>query len=246
MDAKRLGFPPSVEAGGVYSFNGFQLDVDALELRNPVGAAIALAPTAFELLLLLVRNRERVVSKEELVRMLWPDVVVNDNALAQCVWAARRALGDGGRVQDLIKNVRGRGYRFVGVVEGSSSPTIQAATPHARRLLGRDCELECLRLQAHDGSLHARSRYRNHRAERGIRSAHAVAHVLALRSLRDVRDRGAIRGIESSLRGARAHRVQRCSDDARLALGVLAPRHGVLQAGGPGARALLREDSRSI
>src|SRR3982751_6324662 len=110
MDAKRLGFPPSGEAGGVYSFNGFELDVSAFELRDSAGHAVELSPTAFELLLLLVRNRERVVSKEELVRVLWPDVVVNDNALAQCVWAARRAVGDGGRAQDLIKNVRGRGY----------------------------------------------------------------------------------------------------------------------------------------
>jgi hypothetical protein len=98
---------------------------------------------------LLVRNRERVVSKEELVRVLWPDVVVNDNALAQCVWAARRALGDGGRVQVLIKNVRGRGYRFIGVVEESSSSRTQSPTPATRPLVGRDSELEwlCLALE---------------------------------------------------------------------------------------------------
>jgi DNA-binding winged helix-turn-helix (wHTH) protein len=97
------------------------LDAEALELRDPNDQLVEVAPSAFDLILCLIRNRSRVVLKEELFQELWPGVFVNENALAQCVWAARRAVGDGGREQNVIKNVRGRGYRFVAEVTESAS-----------------------------------------------------------------------------------------------------------------------------
>src|SRR5262245_60955578 len=130
---------------GAYTLGAYRLDSDALELRDVEGRPVDLPPTAFDLLLHLVRNRERVVSKQELVRELWPDVVVNDNALAQCVWAARRAIGDGGRDQRFIKNVRGRGYRFIGPVTEEAAPPASSrpsSNPPARPVLGRSEDLE--------------------------------------------------------------------------------------------------------
>ena len=65
---------------GRYRFQGFEVDASALELRAADGALVALPPLAFDLMMHLIENRERVVSKDELFEALWSDVVSTDNS----------------------------------------------------------------------------------------------------------------------------------------------------------------------
>ncbi len=110
-----------------YEVDGFRVDERTLEVRDPRGKIVGLSAIPFELLLHLIRHRDRVVTKAELFHALWPKVTVNENAVAQCVWAVRKALGDGGRAPRLIKNVRGRGYRLVAKVDAAARRRAPAA-----------------------------------------------------------------------------------------------------------------------
>jgi DNA-binding winged helix-turn-helix (wHTH) protein len=118
-----------------YRFGAYELDVPRLELRHR-SEAVPLQPKAWDLLVYLIRHRERVVSKDELLAALWPDVVVTEASLTKAVAAARRALGDAGDAQTHIATVRGRGFRFVPDVTESEAaredPPARAAVPGAR------------------------------------------------------------------------------------------------------------------
>jgi DNA-binding winged helix-turn-helix (wHTH) protein len=93
-----------------YRFGDFELDERARELRLQ-GAEIPLQPRVFDLLALLVRNRERVMSKDELLSELWPNVIVGEGSLQRAVSLARSALRQGG-LADAIRNYSRQGYRF--------------------------------------------------------------------------------------------------------------------------------------
>lgn len=108
--ARRLG--QATEQRNVFRFVDFELDGNVFELRKD-GKAVPVEPKALDLLFYLVRNRNRMVSKEELLDKVWPGVRVTEWALSQAVMLARRAFGDDGESQSFIKTVRGRGYRFV-------------------------------------------------------------------------------------------------------------------------------------
>src|SRR5580700_1090630 len=96
----------------IYRFGPFELDMAKVELRS--GDKICcLEPQVFGLLALLVENRERLVSKEEVIDKVWDGRVVSDAAVASRVKSARRALGDTGKSQRFIRTIHGRGYRFV-------------------------------------------------------------------------------------------------------------------------------------
>ena len=84
------------------------------------GQALPLGPTAFRLVAYFVQNHGRLLSKDELVKAVWPNVFVTDDSLIQCVAQLRSALGD--ESQDFIKTVRGRGYIFDALVPVVSSP----------------------------------------------------------------------------------------------------------------------------
>ncbi len=94
------------------SFGSFDLDTTAFELRR-AGRPVHLEPQAFDVLAHLVRHRDRVVPKEELLDAVWGDRFVSESALTSRVKHVRRALGDDGRVQRWVRTVHGRGYRFV-------------------------------------------------------------------------------------------------------------------------------------
>jgi TolB-like protein len=111
----------------IYSFADFELDLATVELRVG-GAAVSLEPQVFALLALLVENRERLVSKDELIEKVWDGRVVSDAAVASRVKSARHALGDDGKSQRFIKTIHGQGYRFVAEARASRSA---AATPVA-------------------------------------------------------------------------------------------------------------------
>ncbi|OSI70061.1 hypothetical protein BSZ22_15870 [Bradyrhizobium canariense] len=105
-----------------YLFEDYVLDADQRELR--CGAElIATAPQTFDLLLYLIRNRERVVNKDDLLGAVWSCRIVSDAALSTRMNAARVAIGDTGEKQRLIKTVPRKGFRFVGTVQEAQRPT---------------------------------------------------------------------------------------------------------------------------
>jgi adenylate cyclase len=97
----------------VFSFEGYTLDLSRGCVRNGDGE-IELRPKSFELLSYLVANAGRLISKDELVAAVWPNVIVSDDSLAQCVSDVRRALNDPDR--RVIKTVPRRGYLFAATV----------------------------------------------------------------------------------------------------------------------------------
>jgi DNA-binding winged helix-turn-helix (wHTH) protein/pimeloyl-ACP methyl ester carboxylesterase len=112
----------------IYRFGEFELDTERVELRAS-GAPVAIERQVFDILALLVENRDRMVPREELQDRIWGDRFVSDAALSTRIMAARRALGDTGREQRFIKTVHGRGFRFVADVRRQDGA---AAAPGAR------------------------------------------------------------------------------------------------------------------
>lgn len=100
----------------LFRFGNFTLDTDRRELHAGQ-SPICVEPQVFDLLELIIRNRDRVVSRDELIESVWKGRIVSESALATRVNAARRAVGDDGARQGLIKTVARRGIRFIGTVE---------------------------------------------------------------------------------------------------------------------------------
>ncbi|MBR0719671.1 winged helix-turn-helix domain-containing protein [Bradyrhizobium liaoningense] len=99
-----------------YLFEEYAFDTDRRELHR--GAlVVSVTPQVFDLLDYLIRNRERVVSKDELITAIWNGRSVSDAALTTRLNAARNAIGDTGEKQRLIKTLARKGFRFVGVVQ---------------------------------------------------------------------------------------------------------------------------------
>jgi TolB-like protein/DNA-binding winged helix-turn-helix (wHTH) protein/tetratricopeptide (TPR) repeat protein len=104
----------------LFRFGPFSLDAEARQLwREPV--EVLLPPKAFDILVYLVRNRTRVVGKQELLETVWGDVVVTENTLTQRVREIREALGDDAQVPRYVRTVTRAGYQFIGVVEEARS-----------------------------------------------------------------------------------------------------------------------------
>jgi DNA-binding winged helix-turn-helix (wHTH) protein len=87
------------------------LDLDRLELRDAGGARVALRRQAMAVLHCLARQPDRTITKDELMRAVWPGVVVTDDSLVQCVRDIRRALGD--LDHRIVQTEARRGYRLV-------------------------------------------------------------------------------------------------------------------------------------
>jgi pimeloyl-ACP methyl ester carboxylesterase/DNA-binding winged helix-turn-helix (wHTH) protein len=99
-----------------FLFANHTLDTDRRELHR--GAEpIAVEPQVFDLLVYLVQNRERVVSKDDLIASVWGGRMVSDSTLSSRINAARKAVGDSGEDQKLIRTVARKGLRFVCVVD---------------------------------------------------------------------------------------------------------------------------------
>jgi len=113
------------------AFGAFTLDLDRRELccQNRVQP---LEPKAFSVLAYLLTHRDRAIAKEELLAACWPGEFVTDAALARCVQVARRAVADDGGQQQVIKTLRGYGYRFVATV--STLPAPATALPQRQEL----------------------------------------------------------------------------------------------------------------
>ncbi|MBR0826238.1 winged helix-turn-helix domain-containing protein [Bradyrhizobium manausense] len=108
-----------------YFFEEYALDTDRRELhRGP--NVVPTAPQVFDLLDYLIRNREHVVSKDDLVNAIWHGRIVSDMALTTRLNAARSAIGDSGEEQRLIKTLPRKGFRFVGAVQEDDRPSASA------------------------------------------------------------------------------------------------------------------------
>jgi DNA-binding winged helix-turn-helix (wHTH) protein len=102
-----------------YSFSAFRIDLRERVLFNERGV-VPLTPKAFDTLLVLVENSHHVLTKEELMRRIWPDSFVEENNLAQNISLLRKVLSEeGGKGEKFIETVPKRGYRFIGDVRES-------------------------------------------------------------------------------------------------------------------------------
>ena len=108
-----------------FVFSDYMLDTDRRELcRGP--ERVALEPQVFDLLVYLLENHDRVVSKDDLITAIWDGRIVSESTLTSRINAARKAIGDSGRDQKLIRTISRKGFRFVGSLRlqqvGSNSP----------------------------------------------------------------------------------------------------------------------------
>lgn len=115
MDGAAPQWTPTLlpEGAAQYRFEGLTLDLLAWELRAN-GSVLELPRRSVEILAYLIRCRERVVTRQELLVALWPGVHVGAGSLTQAVWLLRRALAGHSANPRLIKTVHARGYRFTG------------------------------------------------------------------------------------------------------------------------------------
>ena len=103
-----------------YGFEDYVLDPERRELTRG-SEAISVGPQVFDLLLYLVQNREHVVSKDELLDGVWEGRIVSESTLTSHINGARKAIGDSGQEQRLIRTIARKGFRFVGKVRQAPS-----------------------------------------------------------------------------------------------------------------------------
>src|SRR5258705_8542144 len=112
----------------------FEIDLSHQELRR-LGEPVHIEPQVFDLIVHLVRNHDRIVSKDELIETIWNGRIISEAALSSRINGARRALGDNGTDQVFIRTLLKRGFRFVGAVQATGAPEADAA---AARLVPDD------------------------------------------------------------------------------------------------------------
>ena len=108
-----------------YRFADFEIDLGQQELRR-LGAAVHIEPQVFDLIVHLVRNHDRIVSKDELIEKIWNGRIISEAALSSRINGARRALGDSGNDQAFIRTLHKRGFRFVGDVQAVNALEVDA------------------------------------------------------------------------------------------------------------------------
>src|SRR3954463_6332097 len=113
-----------------FRFADFEIDASQQELRRGT-EVVHIEPQVFDLLVHLVRNRARIVSKDELIETIWQGRIVSEAALSSRINAARKAIGDDGSAQTFIKTLHKRGFRFVGEVIDKAPLVPQAPAPQA-------------------------------------------------------------------------------------------------------------------
>ena len=124
----------------VVRFDDFELDLEAMALRGRNGP-VQVEPQVFELIALLAQNPGRLVGHDEIIEKVWRGRIVSDSAIATRIAAARKALGDDGAQQRVIKTIRGRGFRFELPALSDGAPRALPTTvgPVAPDGAGREC-----------------------------------------------------------------------------------------------------------
>jgi TolB-like protein len=112
-----------------YRFDQFEVDAERYELRRD-GAAQAVEPLVFDLILFFARNANRVLGRDEIVEAVWQGRAVSDATISSAVKSARRALGDSGDSQSYIRTVRGRGFEFRAAIGAEDLPQPAADVGH--------------------------------------------------------------------------------------------------------------------
>ena len=131
------------DAGTRYEFAEFQLDVPERRLLRD-GVDLVLAPKVFDTLCLLVQNAGHLMTKEELLRRLWPDTVVEENNLNRNISVLRKALGGSVAGESCIETVPRVGYRFIATVRDVASRPAAVTRPLPNRLSSRQEIRFCL------------------------------------------------------------------------------------------------------
>ena len=108
-----------------FAFTNYTLDTDRRELRRG-SEPVAVEPQVFDLLVLLIENRDRVLSKDDLIASVWGGRVVSDSTLTSRINAARKAIGDSGEGQTLIRTIARKGIRFVGTLRDERPASVTA------------------------------------------------------------------------------------------------------------------------
>src|SRR4051812_29502996 len=127
--------------GGLrYHFEDYVIDPERRELHRGVDA-VSISPQSFDLLDYLIRNRERVISKDDLIKAIWNGRSVSDAALTTRLNAARTAIGDSGEEQRFIKTLPRKGFRFVGAVREVKEPAGAALADNQVELQKADLAL---------------------------------------------------------------------------------------------------------
>ena len=112
----------------LYSFEAYALDTGTRELKRGT-QLIALEPQVFDLLVFLIENRDRVVTKDDLFASVWQGRIVSESTLTSRINAARKAIGDSGEQQSLIRTVARKGIRFVGALRDQPAAPADPARP---------------------------------------------------------------------------------------------------------------------
>ena len=115
-----------------FHFAGFEVDIPRRELRRG-NELVSIEPQVFDLLVHLVRNHDRIVTKDELIETVWKGRAISEAALSSRISAARRAVGDSGAEQTLIRTLNKRGFRFVEAVQAAGKMPIPVAQRCSRR-----------------------------------------------------------------------------------------------------------------
>jgi len=122
----------------IYKFGVYELDTALFELRRD-GEDCAVEPQVFDILRILIEHRDRVVTKQELLEAVWPDRFVSESTLSSRLKSARKAVGDSGSSQSVIRTMHGRGFRFVAPVveqpEAADAGDPLRGAPAARAIL---------------------------------------------------------------------------------------------------------------
>jgi TolB-like protein len=111
-----------------FQFSNHVLDAGLRELTRG-GEAIAVEPQVFDLLIYLVENRDRVVSKDDLIETIWNGRIVSESTLTSRINAARTAVGDSGKDQAVIRTIARKGFRFVGEISKPNGVVVSQGTP---------------------------------------------------------------------------------------------------------------------
>jgi DNA-binding winged helix-turn-helix (wHTH) protein len=117
----------------LFLFEDYVFDAAQRELRRG-STLLSIEPQVFDLLEFLVRNRDRVVSKDDLLASVWGGRIVSESTLASRINAARRSIGDTGEQQRLIRTIIGKGVRFVGTAREARYRAVGRSKPLASAL----------------------------------------------------------------------------------------------------------------
>ncbi len=115
-----------------FNFENVELDVSRRELRRD-GRIVAVEPQVMDLLVYLIENRHRVVSRDEILSVIWKDRIVSESTLTSRVNAVRKAVGDSGERQALVRTIMRKGFRFVGTVLADNAGPVSGNAHTAAR-----------------------------------------------------------------------------------------------------------------